>query len=141
LVAYSLEVIEMSMQDPIADLLTRIRNAQMMGIRSLRLPFSGIKQQILRVLEEEGYIDSFDAMETDGKRDLRVELKYYEGAPVIDEIKRVSRPSLRVYKGAKELPLVRGGLGVAIISTPFGVMSDRMARTKNVGGEVICTVE
>jgi len=131
----------MSMQDPIADMLTRIRNAQSMGILSVRMPFSSIKSHILRVLFDEGYIKSYSTIEFEGKKDLDVELKYYQGRPVIDKIKRVSKPSLRVYKGVKELPVVCGGFGIVILSTPFGVMSDKAARTKNVGGEVLCTVE
>ena len=131
----------MSLQDPISDMLTRIRNAQLMGIVSVRMPFSSIKSHILRVLFDEGYIKSYSTIEFDGKKDLEVQLKYYQDRPVIEKIKRVSKPSLRVYKGVKEIPVVCGGYGIAILSTPLGVMSDRSARASNVGGEVLCTVE
>ena len=131
----------MSLQDPIADMLTRIRNAQQMGILSVRMPFSRIKSHMLRVLFDEGYIQSYSTIENDGKRDLEVQLKYFQGKPVIEKIKRISKPSLRVYRGAKEIPGVCGGLGIAILSTPFGVMTDKTARIKNVGGELLCTVE
>lgn len=131
----------MSMQDPVADMLTCIRNAQAMGIQRISLPHSILKSEILRVLKEEGYIDNFDVLSTDNKQDLQVNLKYYQGRPVIEKIKRISKPALRVYKGSDELPLVRGGLGIAIISTPKGVMSDKNARTNKVGGEILCTVE
>lgn len=131
----------MSLQDPIADMLTRIRNAQSMGIVSVRMPFSSIKSHILSVLFDEGYIKSYSTVEFDGKKDLEVQLKYYQEKPVIEKIKRVSKPSLRIYKGVKEIPVVCGGFGIAVLSTPLGVMSDRSARAKNVGGEVLCTVE
>lgn len=131
----------MSMQDPVADLLTRIRNAQSMGIREVVLPYSFIKTEILRVLGEEGFIESYEAIADGAKKDLKIKLKYYQGRPVIEQINRVSRPALRIYKACRELPTVRGGLGIAIISTPKGVMTDRAARTQNVGGEVLCTVE
>jgi len=131
----------MSMQDPIADMLTRIRNAQLMGIVSVRMPFSNIKNHILRVLSDEGYINSYSTVLDGGKKDLEVQLKYYQGRPVIEKIKRISKPSLRVYKNVSDIPVVCGGYGIAILSTPFGVMSDKAARTKNVGGEVLCTVE
>ncbi len=131
----------MSMQDPVADLLTRIRNAQSMGIRAIGLPYSHIKSEILRVLKEEGFIESYESIANGAKKDLTVKLKYYQGRPVIETIKRISRPALRIYRPSRELPQVRGGLGIAIISTPKGVMTDRAARTQNVGGEVLCTVE
>lgn len=131
----------MSMQDPVADLLTRIRNAQSMAIQEVVLPYSFIKTEILRVLTEEGFIESFEVVADGAKKDLKIKLKYYQGRPVIEQIKRISRPALRVYKQSRELPQVRGGLGIAIISTPKGVMTDRAARTHNVGGEVLCTVE
>lgn len=131
----------MSMQDPVADMLTRLRNAQMIGIREVTLPYSKLKADILRVLQEEGYISSYNDLTTDNKKDLHVVLKTYEGRPVMEKIKRVSRPALRVYRGSKDLPVVRGGLGIAIVSTPKGVMTDKSARTHNVGGEVLCTIE
>ena len=131
----------MSMQDPVADLLTRIRNAQMIGIREVELPYSNIKMEILRVLKEEGFIESYESKADGAKKDISIKLKYYQGKPVIERIKRISRPALRIYRPSRELPQVRGGLGIAIISTPKGVMTDRAARTQNVGGEVLCTVE
>lgn len=131
----------MSMQDPVADMLTRIRNAQAMGIKKILMPFSNFKSEILRVLQEEGFVGNFETITTGNKKDLQVELKYYQGRPVIEKINRVSRPALRIYRGADELPVVRGGLGIAIISTPRGVMTDKTARSQHVGGEVLCTVE
>lgn len=131
----------MSMQDPVADMLTRIRNAQAMGIKTVRMPHSNFKSEILRVLKEEGYIEDFEVIEFDHKKDLQVTLKYYQGRPVIERINRISRPALRRYKGAEKLPNVRGGLGIAIISTPKGVMTDKTARAQQLGGEVLCTVE
>ena len=131
----------MSLQDPIADMLTRIRNAQTMGITSVRMPFSNIKSQMLQVLFDEGYIISYSTIEFDGKRDIDVQLKYHQGCPVIDKIKRISKPALRVYRGVNDIPVVCGGYGIAILSTPLGVMSDKSARAKNVGGELLCTVE
>lgn len=130
----------MSMQDPIADMLTRIRNAQMAGKGSVNIPASKLKTAISKVLQEEGYVEGFRTEELDGKPTLVVELKYYQGKPVILEIDRVSRPGLRAYAGKEELPKVRGGLGVAIVSTSKGVMTDRAARAAGVGGEVLCTV-
>lgn len=129
----------MSMQDPIADLLTRVRNAQSARHADVEMPHSQLKEAICKVLEQEGYVVGFQVAGT-GKRTLKLQLKYHAGVPVIDELRRVSRPGLRVYKGAGELPLVRGGLGVAVISTNQGVMADRQARAKRVGGEVLCTV-
>lgn len=131
----------MSMQDPVADLLTCMRNAQMIGNKTVRLPHSTLKSEILRVLKEEGFIENFETISFDNKRDLLVTLKYYQGRPVIEKINRVSRPALRKYQGYQELPEIRGGLGIAIISTPQGVMTDKTARLQKVGGEVLCTVE
>lgn len=129
----------MSMQDPIADLLTRIRNAQRARHDAVTMPSSRLKSSICRVLEDEGYIGGF-RVDGDKKPELTVALRYFEGEPVIAELSRVSRPGLRIYKGAGDLPEVRGGLGVAIISTNQGVMSDRAARRRLLGGEVLCTV-
>ena len=130
----------MSMSDPIADLLTRIRNAQMVSKASVRVPSSKVKAAIAQVLQDEGYIDSFEVKNEDGKPVLEIALKYYAGRPVIERIERVSRPGLRVYKGSKTLPQVMNGLGVAIVTTPKGVMTDRKARATGVGGEVLCYV-
>lgn len=129
----------MSMQDPIADLLTRIRNAQQAGHASVSLPSSAVKVAICAVLRDEGYLDDFQ-VQGDAKPQLVIALRYHEGAPVIEELDRVSRPGLRIYKPAGELPEVRGGLGIAIVSTNQGVMTDRAARRASVGGEVLCTV-
>ena len=129
----------MTMQDPIADLLTRVRNAQAASHESVDIPCSKIKVAICEVLKEEGYIDEFSVGEG-AKPTLNVALRYHHGRPVIEEIKRVSRPGLRVYKSCEDLPDVRGGLGVAIVSTNKGVMTDRSARAQGVGGEVLCTV-
>jgi len=128
------------MTDPIADLLTRIRNAHHAEKIALTMPGSKIKTAIAKVLQDEGYIEGFEASEQDGKPELTITLKYYEGAPVIEELHRVSKPGLRVYKAADELPKVNGGLGIAIISTSKGIMTDRAARTAGVGGEVLCSV-
>ena len=130
----------MSMTDPVADMLTRIRNAQIAEKASVAMPSSKIKVAIASVLKDEGYIDDFAVRDTDGKAQLDLALKYYAGNPVIRRIERVSRPGLRVYKGKDELPRVLDGLGVAIVSTPKGVMTDRKARASNVGGEVLCIV-
>lgn len=131
----------MSMTDPIADLLTRIRNGQKAGKAQVRMPSSGVKKAILKVLLDEGYIDGFKAEEQGrGKEELVVELRYHDGRPVIDELRRVSKPGRRVYSGKDDLPTVFGGLGVAIVSTSEGLMSDREARAKGRGGEVICVV-
>ncbi|GGO89315.1 30S ribosomal protein S8 [Marinobacterium nitratireducens] len=129
----------MSMQDTLADMFTRIRNGHMAQKQAVSMPSSKQKVAIAKVLKEEGYIADY-AVEGDVKPVLNVELKYFEGKPVIEEIKRVSRPSLRIYKAANDLPKVAGGLGVAIVSTNKGVMTDRAARAAGVGGEVICTV-
>jgi small subunit ribosomal protein S8 len=130
----------MSMQDPISDMLTRLRNAQMAGKKFVEMPGSKIKAALASVLKEEGYITSFDVDNTTVKPRLSIELKYFDGKPVIAEIERVSKPSLRRYAGKGELPQVRGGLGVAIVSTSHGVMTDRAARAAGVGGEILCTV-
>ena len=129
----------MTMQDPISDLLTRMRNAQMAGHEAVAVPNSKIKRSILNVLEDEGYIAGYSASD-DVKSDLTISLKYHDGTPVMEEISRISRPGLRIYKEAGDLPSVRGGLGVAIVSTNRGVMTDKSARAAGVGGEVLCTV-
>jgi small subunit ribosomal protein S8 len=131
----------MSMTDPIADLLTRIRNGQKAGKVHVSVPASGTKKAILQVLKDEGYIGGFRAEEQgDGKQVLIIELSYHDGRPVIDTLRRVSKPGRRVYRGKDELPKVYGGLGVAIVSTSEGLMSDREARARGRGGEVICVV-
>lgn len=130
----------MSMSDPIADMLTRIRNAQRVDKVSVSMPASKLKLAIAKVLEDEGYIDGFKVSGADGKPELEIGLKYYAGRPVIERLERVSKPGLRIYKGRDDLPKVLNGLGVAIISTPQGVMTDRKARSVGVGGEVICYV-
>lgn len=129
----------MSMSDPIADMLTRIRNGQIANMMEVVMPASKLKVEIARVLKEEGYIE--DSSVSDGvKPSLTVKLRYYQGRPVIDEIQRVSRPGLRIFKGASDLPKVYNGLGVAIVSTSQGVMTDRAARAAGQGGEVLCIV-
>ncbi|MBT8144746.1 MAG: 30S ribosomal protein S8 [Gammaproteobacteria bacterium] len=130
----------MSMTDPIADMLTRIRNAQRAGKTNVAMPAAKIKSAIAAVLKDEGYVDDFQATEQEGKPTLQIQLRYHKGEPVIDQIQRVSRPGLRIYRGKGDLPQVMGGLGVAIISTSRGVMSDRQARAEGQGGEVLCTV-
>ncbi len=130
----------MSMQDPLSDMLTRIRNAQMAGKTGVEMPGSKLKAAVADVLKGEGYIADYNATVEAGKPRLSIELKYFDGKPVIAEIDRSSRPGLRNYAGKDELPSVRGGLGVAIISTSKGVMTDRAARAAGVGGEVLCTV-
>lgn len=130
----------MSMTDPIADMLTRIRNAQAVGKTVVTMPSSKLKISIAQVLKDEGYIDGFATRENEGKEELEIGLKYYAGEPVIEKIERVSRPGLRIYKGRDELPRVMNGLGVAIVSTSKGVMTDRKARATGVGGEVLCIV-
>ena len=130
----------MSMSDPIADLLTRIRNAQMVSKATVTVPASKVKAAIVQVLKDEGYIDGFEVKTEEGKSVLEIALKYYAGRPVIERIERVSRPGLRVYKSSKTLPQVMNGLGVAIVTTPKGVMTDRKARASGVGGEVLCYV-
>jgi len=130
----------MSMSDPIADMLTRIRNAQSVEKPVVSMPSSKLKVAIAQVLKEEGYIDSF-AIKTEGvKSELEISLKYYAGRPVIERIERVSRPGLRIYRGRDAIPTVMNGLGVAIVTTPKGVMTDRKARATGVGGEVLCYV-
>ena len=130
----------MSMQDPIADLFTRIRNAQAVAKRAVQIPFSKTKLAISELLKDEGYIEDVHAIEQEGKRYITVRLKYYLGKPVIARIDRVSKPSLRVYKGKDDLPSVLNGMGVAIISTSAGILADRVARAKGLGGEVIAYV-
>lgn len=130
----------MSMQDPIADMLTRIRNAQARAKATVKMPSSTQKIAIARVLRDEGYVAGYKVAAEDGKPVLEVTLKYHEGRPVIAEIDRVSRSGLRRYAGKGELPKVRGGLGIAIVSTSKGVMSDRAARAAGIGGEILCTV-
>jgi len=130
----------MSMSDPIADLLTRIRNAQMVAKPTVMVPSSKVKIAIAQVLKDEGYIDGFQVKQDAGKSELEISLKYYAGRPVIERIERVSRPGLRVYKGCDAIPSVMNGLGVAIVTTPKGVMTDRKARATGVGGEVLCYV-
>ncbi|MCL7464590.1 MULTISPECIES: 30S ribosomal protein S8 [Paracoccaceae] len=131
----------MSMNDPLGDMLTRIRNAQMRGKSTVRTPASKLRAWVLDVLASEGYIRGYEKVTgADGHPALEISLKYFEGTPVIRELKRVSTPGRRVYASVKEIPSVRNGLGVSIVSTPKGVMSDAAARTANVGGEVLCTV-
>ena len=138
----------MSMHDPIADMLTRIRNAQLVGHTEVSMPASGLKGAIAKVLKDEGYIEDFAIRERSGangkdggpKTELAIALKYYAGRPVIERIERVSKPGLRVYKGRDDIPRVMNGLGVAILSTSRGVMTDRKARADGVGGEVLCIV-
>lgn len=130
----------MSMSDPIADLLTRIRNAQMVAKSTVVVPSSKVKVAIVQVLKDEGYIDGFEVKADGKKTELEIALKYYAGRPVIERIERVSRPGLRIYKGCGSLPQVMNGLGVAIVTTPKGVMTDRKARAAGVGGEVLCYV-
>ena len=130
----------MSMQDPLSDMLTRLRNAQMVGKTNVEMPGSKLKSAVASVLKDEGYIDDFSASDESGKLRLSIDLKYFDGKPVIAEISRISRPGLRKYSARDELPSVRKGLGVAIISTSKGVMTDRAARAAGVGGEVLCTV-
>ena len=130
----------MSMSDPIADMLTRIRNAQLVEKAVVLVPSSKVKVAIAQVLKDEGYIDGFAIKSDDGKSQLEIALKYYAGKPVIERIERVSRPGLRVYKGHGSIPQVMNGLGVAIVTTPQGVMTDRKARATGIGGEVLCYV-
>ena len=130
----------MSMNDPLGDMLTRIRNASMRGKSTVRSPASKIRKWVLDVLQAEGYIRGYEEVTEDGHPELEISLKYFDGQPVIRELRRVSTPGRRVYSGVKEIPQVRQGLGVAIVSTPKGVMSDAQARTANIGGEVLCTV-
>jgi small subunit ribosomal protein S8 len=130
----------MSMSDPIADMLTRIRNAQATEKATVIVPSSKVKLAIAKVLKDEGYIDNFAVRDAEGKPQLEIALKYYAGKPVIEKIERVSRPGLRIYRGSEAIPQVMNGLGVAIVSTSKGVMTDRKARQTGVGGEVLCIV-
>ena len=130
----------MSMSDPIADMLTRIRNAQLSEKTSVVMPASKLKAAIAQILKDEGYVENFAVHEVDGKPVLDISLKYYAGRPVIEKIERVSRPGLRIYKASKKLPNVMNGMGVAIVSTSKGVMTERKARASGVGGEVLCIV-
>jgi small subunit ribosomal protein S8 len=130
----------MSMSDPIADMLTRIRNAQLVEKAIVSMPSSKLKVAIAQVLKDEGYIDGFAVKGEAAKAELEIALKYYAGRPVIERIERVSRPGLRIYKGRHDLPSVMNGLGVAIVTTPRGVMTDRKARASGIGGEVLCYV-
>ncbi|MFD1245668.1 30S ribosomal protein S8 [Paralysiella testudinis] len=129
----------MSMHDPISDMLTRIRNAQRANKASVAMPSSKLKVAIAKVLKEEGYVEDF-SVSTEAKATLEIQLKYYAGRPVIERIQRVSRPGLRVYKGSSDIPTVMNGLGVVIVSTSKGVMTDRKARANGVGGELLCVV-
>ena len=130
----------MSMSDPIADMLVRIRNAQMVGHVEVAMPASKLKASIAKVLKDEGYIEDFALRDSGVKKELRIGLKYYAGKPVIERLERVSSPGLRVYKGRDDIPRVMNGLGVAILSTSRGVMTDRKARADGVGGEILCIV-
>lgn len=129
------------MNDPLGDMLTRIRNAQMRGKSTVRTPASKLRAWVLDVLQDEGYIRGYDKVAAaNGQPELEISLKYFEGTPVIRELKRVSKPGRRVYASVQDIPSVRNGLGLSIVSTPKGVMSDAAARTANIGGEVLCTV-
>ena len=130
----------MSMSDPIADMLTRIRNGLARNKVSVSMPSSGLKEAIAKVLQDEGFVDGFEVKEADRKKTLSITLRYHEGEPVIEQLSRVSRPGRRLYCGAKDMPRLNGGLGVIMISTSKGVMSDRQARTEGISGEVICWV-
>lgn len=130
----------MSMSDPISDMLTRIRNAQMAEKISVRMPSSKLKVAIAKVLQDEGYVEGFHVSSGEGKSTLEIGLKYYAGRPVIERIQRVSRPGLRQYKGCEDIPKVMNGLGIAIVSTSKGLMTDRKARANGIGGEVLCIV-
>ena len=130
----------MAMTDPIADMLTRIRNAQMIGQVEVKMPASKLKAAIAAVLKDEGYIEDFAVREDGPMQELRIGLKYYAGRPVIERLERVSRPGLRVYKGRHDIPRIMNGLGIAIVSTSRGVMTDRKARATGVGGEILCIV-
>ena len=130
----------MSMTDPIADLLTRIRNAQLARKTEVSVSSSKLKTALVKVLKDEGYVGDFNVKVDGAKQTLSIELKYYDGRPVIDRLERVSRPGLRIYRGKAELPKIQGGLGTAIVSTPKGVMTDKQARAIGQGGEVLCIV-
>lgn len=131
----------MSIHDPIADMLTRIRNSQAVGEKKLQLPASKMKLSILHVLKKEGYIHDFELQTTGNKKNIAIMLKYYQNSPVIEKINRISCPGLRVYRRSDALPIVRAGMGIAIVSTSQGVMTARDARAQKLGGEVLCTVE
>ncbi len=130
----------MSMSDPIADMLTRIRNAQMAEKVTVAMPSSKLKVALAKVLQDEGYVDGYKVVANDGKPTLEIGLKYYADRPVIEKLQRVSRPGLRIYKGSEDIPHVMNGLGVAIVSTSKGLMTDRKARANGIGGEVLCIV-
>jgi len=130
----------MSMTDPISDMLTRIRNAQAVRKTAVNMPASKLKAALAQVLKDEGYIDGFAVRENDGKPEIEISLKYYAGRPVIEKIERVSRPGLRIYRGREDIPRVMNGLGIAIVSTSKGLMTDRKARATGIGGEVLCIV-
>lgn len=130
----------MQITDPIADMLTRIRNGQIVDKTEVVMPSSKLKVAIATVLKDEGYIDGFSVVSNEGKSELHIGLKYYDGRPVIERIERVSRPGLRIYKNHGSIPQVMNGLGIAIVSTPKGVMTDRKARSEGIGGEVLCYV-
>ena len=130
----------MSMSDPISDMLTRIRNAQMAEKITVAMPSSKLKAAIAKVLQDEGYVDGFKVIDKEGKPTLEIGLKYYADRPVIETIQRVSRPGLRVYKGSEDIPKVMNGLGIAIVSTSKGLMTDHKARANGIGGEVLCIV-
>ncbi len=130
----------MSMSDPIADMLTRIRNAQLAKKQSVTMPSSNIKLSIADVLKDEGYINDFSVVNDNSRNTLEITLKYYSGDPVIEQIKRISKPGLRIYKSSKNLPDIMNGLGIAIVSTSKGVMTERKARVVGIGGELLCTV-
>ena len=130
----------MSFSDPLGDMLTRIRNAQMRGMDKVVTPASKLRARVLEVLQGEGYIRGYAEIEKDGHKHIEIELKYFDGTPVIAEIRRVSKPGRRVYSSKSDIPLVRNGLGISILSTSKGVMSDNTARTENVGGEILCRV-
>ena len=130
----------MSMSDPIADMLTRIRNGLARSKVSVSMPSSGLKEAIAKVLQDEGFVDGFEVKESGQKKTLSITLRYHEGEPVIEQISRVSRPGRRMYCAANDMPRLNGGVGVIMISTSKGVMSDRQARTEGIGGEVICSV-
>ena len=130
----------MSMSDPISDMLTRIRNAQMAEKVTVKMPSSKVKVAIAKVLQDEGYVEGFNVSANDGKPVLEIGLKYYADRPVIEKIQRVSRPGLRIYKGSEDIPKVMNGLGIAIVSTSKGLMTDRKARADGIGGEVLCIV-
>ena len=130
----------MNISDPLGDMLTRIRNAQMRGMSKVVTPASKLRARVLEVLQAEGFIRGYTEVEKDGHRNIEIELKYYDGSPVIQEIKRISKPGRRVYSSVDDIPLVRNGLGISILSTSKGVMSDNVAREENVGGEILCRV-